>query len=683
MYSRRSRAVGAYSHSRFFLSAASMITVSITSLTGAHAQNAPRLPDLASYNCALTPQASSTRHIGQVINGHYNEWYESFVDIAGKEQLACISVMRPTSRQLTRNEVSDFLTQSFAVGAPNATARSASPADTNETRADEDLNVQPEPLKRVREPAASGAEIAPKSTQSDTPPIPASKIFGDEASEPARKSTAAAPYYAPPQTAGIDDRALITDTRAFPWNTVAYLTITYPQGGSFRCTATLVSPYVVLTAGHCVHNNSRGGYVAAAQVYPGQTQSVLGSGSVVRPYPSKGDIAAVQTTAQWTQISGKDSYPIADYRYDYAAIQFKTPFTHTGTFMPVLYSSSAGPITSAGYPATAQGKSALGLLSHDGGETSRSYSNYRAMHVREFQTDASGGNSGGPFIYLDPNTGQSYLVGSLSYGDEVDDRSGGPWYDSWNQSLISSWVSWQPGKETIASSTAGLRVASVFSATQPNMMSYLRFFNDSNTAGTVDVTLADYATGATLGTWRSPSLPGRSSRQFSIDEIENGANASFVKPLVYSISVRPTFSGNFQNVLWRKLDATLTNLSTCSAPEGAGTTLINVHSSLLDGGYPSGVIIHNTSASSVTPSFGIYNAANGQRLGTYATTLAANSQRIITVGTLETAAGISANGVYHYNIKADGAFTGYLQHLLNNRAANLVMDMTATCVMGP
>ena len=644
---------------------------------------APHLPDMSAYNCANASAASGTRHIGQVIRGQYHEWLESYVQAGDQQRLACIGIMRPVAQQLSADEAKNFLTASYAVGAPTPEAnsslkRSAAAADGSI----EPENVQVEPLKGLRQPSAATSTLR-QSTDTDMPPIPASKVF-DGSESPvgsAKIAPATSAIIASPATAGVEDRVANLDTQSYPWNTVGYFTSTYPTGGSFRCSATLVSPYVALTAGHCVHNNTRGGYISSGRLAPGQRQAVLGDVRAIQPYGTKSDIASVQTTAQWAQISGSDSYPITDYRYDYAAIEFRTPFTHTSTFMPVMYGAT-GSVTSAGYPALVAGQGAYGQWVDDASETSRSTSTYRSQHVREFGADASGGNSGGAFIYTDANTGQRYLVGSLSYGDEIDDRAGGPWYDGWNQSLISSWVSWQPGKESIASSSAGLRVASVFSETQAEMMSYLRFYNAGGTSGTVDVTLADYATGALLGTWRSPSLAAGSSQQFSIKQIEDNAGTTFTKPLVYSVSVRPTFTGSFQNVLWRKIDNTFTNLSACSVPSGMATTLINVHSSLMDGGYPSGVVLHNTSAATISPTFGIFDAQTGTRLGTYRTTIGANSQQILAMSGLESAAGILP-GAYHYIIKAESGFTGYMQHLLNNKAARLITDMTETCTLTP
>ncbi|MSO72016.1 MAG: trypsin-like serine protease [Rhodospirillaceae bacterium] len=664
-------------------------------------QALPHLPDMSSYDCAAVPQAApaDTRHIGQVINGSYNEWYESFVRADAQPRLACISLVRPTTRQLARDEAVTFLTSSFAVDAPIAdTAERASSAEhAARPEAIEPANVQPEPLKRLRKPSppADTNNTAEKSSGlPDLPPLPSGKDLADIGTgaapgserERARNlaSSGSARDHETPATTSVEDREQVVNAQVYPWNAMAYLSATYPNGKSFRCSATLVSPYVALTAGHCVHNNGRGGYIASARVYPGQNQATLGDDIPIRPYGLKSDIASVQTTAQWAQMSGQDSYLITDYRHDLAALEFKTPFTHTATFMPVLFSSTSSPITSAGYPGKIQNKDAYGLYSDSGGETSTSFFSYRSLHVREFHVDASGGNSGGAFFYIDPGTNQRYLVGSLSYAEDLDDQGGGPWYDSWNQTLVSGWVSWTPGSSAAAASVAGLRVASIFGSAQAAMVSYLRFYNAGASQGTVDVVLADYATGTTLATWRSPNLPGGSSRQFSIEEIENNASATFTKSAAYSISVRPTFTGTFQNVLWQKTDGILTNLSTCDSQSSGQTTLTNVHSSLMDSGYPSTVVFHNTGAGNISPALGIYNAQSGQRLGTFPTgTIAANSQKVVAMPALEAAAGFSPNGVYHYNVRADAVFSGYLQHLMTNKAARVVSDMTAACRLTP
>lgn len=658
------------------------------------AQQAPRLPDLSAYDCAaVTPAATvETRQIGQVINGAYNEWNEVYVMKDGQRRLGCIGLLRPATRQMSVAEVKTFLTASMAIGAPlpaasAAEAQKAAPAVTPD---DEPANVQAEPLKRLRK-ALPGKTETKSSAESDVPPLPASKSFDGtrettqmlERKQPAILGEG---YRAAPATIGVEDREFIPQNQSYPWNTLAYLSVTYPSGVTFRCTATVVSPYVVLTAGHCIHNNDRGGYAQTVRVYPGQNQATPKDGTPLRPYGTKTDVQSLQTTTRWTQISGEESYFISEYRNDLAAIEFSTPFSHTGTFMPVIYASTNSAITNAGYPGTINGDTNnYGLYGDTGAETQDSLNTYRPDHVREFAVDASPGNSGGPFIYTDSASGQRYLVGVLSYAEDLDDAAGGPWYNAWNQTLVSGWVSWTPGTAS-AGSVSGLRVASVFSSAQANMFSFLRFYNSGTSAGTADVTLADYATGSVLATWTSPSLPAGSARQFAITEIEDNASATFTKPLVYSISVRPTFTGTFQNVLLRKLDATVTNISTCDVLAAAPVTATNVHSSILQSNYPSAVIVHNTSGVGAIPALSVYNAQSGTLLGTYRPSqqVPPNGQLILGIPQIEAGAGISpGTSIYHYNIRLGGSTGGYLQHLVNNVGAGVTSDMSAACTLAP
>lgn len=668
----------------------------------AHAQDArkarPRpgpmrvqLPDLAAYDCAKVAgaQAADVRHLGQWVKGRFHEWHEIYLSVNGAPKLACVSQVKPDARQLTAAEVKAFFTDSAAIGAPNTNAvkPTEQPADAAELRALQDM--RPEPLKR-RSRTPSNALEQPQSAAPELPPVPAQKRLDPDQSSDAGETTqrkvriaeALEEDTASPATVGVEDRINVTATTAYPWNTIGFLAISYAGGASYRCSGTLVSPYVVLTAGHCIHNNTRGGYVVTARFYPGQYQNSLGD-TVQRPYGSKADVYALQTTDTWTQISGSDSYPVTDYRHDMAAIEFKTPFTFTGTFMPVLYSSTAQPVTNAGYPGVVQNTTAYGLYTDSGADTSGSY--LRGNHVRQFAIDASGGDSGGPFFYVDPATNQASLVGSLSYGDDLDDAAGGPWYDGWNQALLASWVSWTPASAA-AGTVSGLRIGNVFSTAQLSSQSYLRFYNSGASAGTVAVTLANPDTGTALATWTSPSIPAGSELQFFIKDIEDNASQAFTKPPFYSLSVRPTFAGYLQHALWQTVDNSLSNLTNCDTTAITDAkVLMGVHSSLLAQGYPSTVVVYNTGVAAVNISLGIYDARNGNRIGTYTTgTLQPNAQKRTTVTAMENAAGLTpAPGMYHYVIKADTTFTGYLQHVVNNTSDNVVTDLTGVCRLSP
>jgi V8-like Glu-specific endopeptidase len=643
------------------------------------------IPDLSHYDCSAVAGTArkNTLHIGQVINNRYYEWNEIYAVTGDQQTLLCISLTVPQAQQLSATQAKAFLVRSSAVGVPTpgASSNAERQSDTNEP-----ADVKPEPPKHVRRRTLP-------STPDNTPPIPAEH----HASDPAVPSVVPPPSVEKPQSFnnGLEGaEAITTDNRqlvntstvaSFPYNTIGYLTVTYPDGESFRCTGTVVSAYVVLTAGHCIHNNTRGGWVTQVRFYPAQGATI--DGAPQRPYGVNTGWTNLKATQEWTQISGPDSFDIDQYRYDYAAIQFSTPFTYTTTFMPVVYSSSGTPANNAGYPANILSSSAdqYGQFFMFGNETSDSQSFLESVNVREFALYSTGGDSGSPFWLLDPNSGRRSLTGSLSYGSDSTVASGGPWYDSWNQSTLSSWIAWTPNTTSNSLSVTGLRVGDILTSTATSGQSYLRFYNSGSAAGTVTVTLSDASSGTPLAQWTSPSIPAGASPQFGLATIESGATPAFTKPALYSIAIQSGITGYFQHVLWHAGDGSLTDLSTCdSGPTAISQAVINVHTSVLSGGYPSTVVIFNTGTTASTARLGIYNATTGSRLATYTTaSIPANGQLALSVDTLEANTGITPGNLYHYVIKFETQFTGFLQHLVNNRQSGVITDMTAVCALVP
>jgi virginiamycin B lyase len=226
-----------------------------------------------------------------------------------------------------------------------------------------------------------------------------------------------------------------------------------------------------------------------------------------------------------------------------------------------------------------------------------------------------------------------------------------------------------------------LRLAAVYPTSQPAQQSFLRFYNSGSSAGTVAVDLIDNGSGATLTTWTSPSIDVGAASQVFIGTIEgNLPNSS--KPSTYSVRVSPQMTGFVQHALWRPSDGTLTNLSTCDINVTTSVSaLINVHSSLLADNYPSSIVIHNTGSGAASASLGIYDARNGTRLGTYTTvSIAAGGHSIVPITSMEASTGVSpGSAIYHYVIKVEGIFSGYIQHLVNNKQAGVTSDMSAMC----
>ena len=225
-------------------------------------------------------------------------------------------------------------------------------------------------------------------------------------------------------------------------------------------------------------------------------------------------------------------------------------------------------------------------------------------------------------------------------------------------------------------------VGAVFSSAQQTSQSFLRFYNTGSDEGTVTVTLRDYATGQSLAEWTSPSISSGAEEQYPITTIESGAGETLAKPSYYSISIASDFPGYFQHVLWRSANGTLTNLSTCGNGAAASSDkLSGVHSSLLSSGFPSSIVVSNTSAAPMSAALGIYDARDGAKLATYNVgSVAPNAQAILTVNSIEAAVGLTPSaGMYHYVVMAEGSFVGFLQHLVNNVQGGIVTDMTAAC----
>jgi glutamyl endopeptidase len=101
-----------------------------------------------------------------------------------------------------------------------------------------------------------------------------------------------------------DDRVQITNTRDYPWRCICSLLITAPDATNWIGTAWLVSPRLLLTAGHCVYMHNQGGWAQQIEVIPGRHGGE-------RPFQScvATDFRSVQG---WTENR--------DREYDYAAI---------------------------------------------------------------------------------------------------------------------------------------------------------------------------------------------------------------------------------------------------------------------------------------------------------------------------------------------------------------------------
>ena len=103
---------------------------------------------------------------------------------------------------------------------------------------------------------------------------------------------------------GTDDRVRVTNNELYPWRCVCSLLITASTGVQYIGTGWLVSPRLLLTAGHCVYMADEGGWVTQIEVIPGRNADARPFGSAIS--------RDFRSVSGWTQDGDSD--------YDYAGI---------------------------------------------------------------------------------------------------------------------------------------------------------------------------------------------------------------------------------------------------------------------------------------------------------------------------------------------------------------------------
>ncbi len=79
---------------------------------------------------------------------------------------------------------------------------------------------------------------------------------------------------------GADDRVRITATTATPWSGICHLSITARNGQRFLGTGWLIAPRCIITAGHCVHIRSAGGWASHVDVTAGRNGATAPFGTI-------------------------------------------------------------------------------------------------------------------------------------------------------------------------------------------------------------------------------------------------------------------------------------------------------------------------------------------------------------------------------------------------------------------
>ncbi|MCB2108132.1 MAG: S8 family serine peptidase [Rhodobacteraceae bacterium] len=224
--------------------------------------------------------------------------------------------------------------------------------------------------------------------------------------------------------------------------------------------------------------------------------------------------------------------------------------------------------------------------------------------------------------------------------------------------------------------------------------SFLRFHNDSAAPGTVTVSLRDADTGRALGTWTSPQIAPHASMQFAINRLETDATvaANSVSAIAsdsrqfFNLEVESNFPGYMQHIVWARSVGALTNLSACADGLAKDNeVLLNVHTTGL-ADYPSRIRIANTGATAESAQLAFYGASTGKSIASWTSPqIPAGGSIEVTMAQIEAATPALSNavsdGTSQVNVNL-GRLTGYLQHVVQNSRAGVLLDLSPKCELG-
>lgn len=216
--------------------------------------------------------------------------------------------------------------------------------------------------------------------------FPASRLSAAEMAEFAATYKPKMPPYAAkgqenqPESVLNDDRRfrIYPQESGYPYRAVGLLTFT--QGGSnYTCSAWLISPDTLATAGHCVHAGPGGTWSTNVRFYPGRNGSSSPYGSCTAK--------RLNSVTGWT-TSGSDEY-------DYGSVKLNCTIGNTTGWLGRWWTTASQvnlPIAIVGYPGDKPSSTQWGGAGRVAASETRK--------TRYF-VDTAGGQSGAPVIQAD------------------------------------------------------------------------------------------------------------------------------------------------------------------------------------------------------------------------------------------------------------------------------------------
>ncbi len=184
-------------------------------------------------------QRLPSRVVLQYIDGVFHKWEEYDLDSKGAY---CIFLRKPEQRRLSVGEAKTLMENSARW------REQAPPPGISQTLSPDDPRLQGKPVEPKKHDHIQ-IDNGPASQEPDKPAP--SGYPGKEPRSAVQPERISLPR--PEDVVGTDDRVRVTDTTSYPWNTIGYIGSDHASfRQAYRGTGAIVTPYMVLTAGHMV-----------------------------------------------------------------------------------------------------------------------------------------------------------------------------------------------------------------------------------------------------------------------------------------------------------------------------------------------------------------------------------------------------------------------------------------------